>query len=79
MIMNTFKELVDMAANYDEESTELDCDLSITVDGDVYHAYAVSVAPRELLFYCDGATVEYVIDVYNGVPIAVLNDVIEEE
>jgi hypothetical protein len=77
--MNTFKELVDIAADYDGESIELDCDLGLDIDDMTYRAYAVSVASRELLFYCDGATVEYVIDVYNGVPIAVLNDVIEKE
>jgi hypothetical protein len=73
--MNTFNELVDMATDYTGESTELDCNLSLSVDGDIYHAYAVSVAPRELLFYCDGATVEYVIDIYGDKSIAVLNNV----
>jgi hypothetical protein len=73
--MNTFNELVDMATDYTGVSTELDCDLSLSVDKDIYHAYSVSVAPRELLFYCDGATVEYVIDIYGDKSIAVLNDV----
>jgi hypothetical protein len=35
----------------------------------------VSVAPRELLFYCDGATVSYVIDTYDDKSVSVLNDV----
>jgi hypothetical protein len=73
--MNAFNRLVDMATEYTGESTELDCDLSLSVDGDIYHAYAVSVAPMELLFYCDGATVEYVIDIYGDKSIAVLHDV----
>jgi hypothetical protein len=73
--MNTFNELVNMATEYTGESTELDCNMSLSVDGDIYHAYAVSVAPRGLLFYCDGATVEYVIDIYGDKSIAVLHDV----
>jgi len=77
--MYTFNELVELAASYHGESAELDCDLGVSVDGMTYRAYAVYVAPRGLLFCCDGATIEYVIDIYNGVPVAVLYDVIEDE
>jgi hypothetical protein len=77
--MNTFNKLIDMATDYTGESTELDCNLSLSVDGDVYHAYAVSVAPRELLFYCDGATVEYVIDIYGDKSIAEVYNVCIDE
>ena len=41
----------------DNESHELDCDITLSVNGEYWRAYAVSVSYRGLLFYTDQGTV----------------------
>jgi hypothetical protein len=38
---------------------ENDCKIDLEIDGQKVSAYTVSIAHRELLFYCDGLTVSY--------------------
>lgn len=60
----SFKELVDMAAEYTGDSVELDCSIDIECPDGHLEAYAVSVAPCELLFFGKQGTATYVVDVY---------------
>ena len=42
----------------------LECDLTLSVEGEKFHAYEVSVSNCDLLFFCDKGTLNYVIDTY---------------
>lgn len=48
------------------KSRTLECNLTLGVDGEKFHAYEVSVASQDLLFFCDKGTVNYLVDNYNG-------------
>ena len=58
----------------DNESHELDCDITLSVNGEYWRAYSVSVSYRDLLFYTDQGTVTYLIDSYPYGDFAVLHD-----
>ena len=58
----------------DNESHELDCNITLSVNGEYWKAYAVSVSYRDLLFYTDQGTVTYLIDSYGYGDYAVLHD-----
>ena len=58
----------------DNESNELDCDITLSVNGESWKAYSVSVSYRDLLFYTDQGTVTYLIDSYPHGDYAVLHD-----
>ena len=58
----------------DNESNELDCDITLSVNGEYWKAYSVSVSYRDLLFYTDQGTVTYLIDSYSHGDYAVLHD-----
>ena len=58
----------------DNESHELNCDITLSVNGEYWKAYAVSVSYRDLLFYTDQGTVTYLIDSYPHGDYAVLYD-----
>lgn len=42
----------------------IECDLTLEVDGEEFHAYEVSVSNRDLLFFCDKGTANYLVDTY---------------
>ena len=58
----------------DNESHELDCYITLSVNGEYWKAYSVSVSYRDLLFYTDQGTVTYLIDSYSHGDYAVLHD-----
>ena len=58
----------------DNESHEIDCDITLSVNGEYWKAYSVSVSYRDLLFYTDQGTVTYLIDSYPHGDYAVLHD-----
>ena len=58
----------------DNESHELDCNITLSVNGEYWEAYSVSVSHRDLLFYTDQGTVTYLIDSYPHGDYAVLHD-----
>ena len=58
----------------DNESHELDCAITLSVNGEYWKAYSVSVSYRDLLFYTDQGTVTYLIDSYPHGDYAVLHD-----
>lgn len=41
------------------ESHEMPCDISLCEDGEIFKAYTVSIAYRDLLFYTDKGTLAY--------------------
>lgn len=72
--IKTMLALIQKARGHNAESEELDCDLTLSVNGEYWKAYAVSVAHRELLFCTDQGTVTYLIDSYSHGDYAVLHD-----
>lgn len=48
----------------EKNTRSLECDLTLRTDDTKYHAYEVSIAHRDLLFYTDKGTLNYVIDSY---------------
>ena len=58
----------------DNESHELDCNITLSVNGEYWKAYSVSVSHRDLLFFTDQGTVTYLIDSYPHGDYAVLHD-----
>ena len=58
----------------DNESNEIDCDITLSVNGEYWNAYSVSVSYRDLLFYTDQGIVTYLIDSYPHGDYAVLHD-----
>ena len=44
----------------------IECNLTLQVDDEKFHAYEVSIANCDLLFYCDKGTANYVVDTYGN-------------
>ena len=72
--IKTMLELIQKAKHHNAESEELDCDITLSVNGEYWKAYSVSVSYRDLLFYTDQGTVTYLIDSYSHGDYAVLHD-----
>lgn len=70
-----FNDLVELSVNHEDESIEVDCNIEIGVDDVEYKAYSVSIANRDLLFYTDKGTIQYLIDSYGDNHTAVLYNV----
>ena len=70
----TFNDFVDMSVNWKGESKEFDCDIVLRDDeeGIDCHAYTCSVSNRDLLFFCDNGTLNFLVDSYGGRNIAEL-------
>jgi hypothetical protein len=45
---------------------ENDCKIELELDGEKIQAYTVSIAYRELIFYCDGLTVSFDVNTIGG-------------
>jgi len=75
MKKKTFRELVDMSANWTRDNEEFDCDVVLSVDGIDYKAYSVSIAKNDLLFYTKHGTITYLIDHYGDRNVASLYEV----
>lgn len=58
----------------DHDSNELDCNITLSVNGEYWKAYSVSVSYRDLLFFTNQGTVTYLIDSYPHGDYAVLHD-----
>lgn len=68
------KDLIELAINHDDESIEVDCSINLDIDDVECNAYSVSIAYRDLLFYTNKGTIQYLIDSYGGNHTAVLHD-----
>lgn len=71
--MKDFNYFVDKAVKT-KSSKEHDCNLTLEVDGKNVTAYSVNVANRDLLFFTDQGTVNYLVDTYGDKSSAVLHD-----
>ena len=72
--VKTMLALIQKAKSHNSESEELDCDITLSVNGEYWKAYSVSVSYRDLLFFTDQGTVAYLIDSYPHGDFAVLYD-----
>ena len=59
----SFLDLVKMSI-FTDETTEVECKITLHVSGESRIAYACSVSYRDLMFYTDQGTVTYLVDVY---------------
>ena len=66
--------LIQKAKAHNSESEEIDCNITLSVNGEQWKAYSVSVSYRDLFFYTDQGTVTYLIDSYPHGDYAVLHD-----
>ena len=71
--MNDFNDLIDLSVKADQ-SSEVEVDLKIEVDGQVWTAYSASVSYRDILFYCDKGVATYLVDSYGDRHVAELFD-----
>lgn len=72
--ITTMLTLIQKAKNHNAESEELDCDITLSVNGEYWKAYSVSVSYRDLFFCTDQGIVTYLIDSYSHGDCAVLYD-----
>ena len=70
-----FNDLVELVIDPNGDYDDLDCSINLRVDGVDYHAYGVSIAYRDLLFYTDKGTIQYLVDSYGDNHAAVLHNV----
>ena len=49
-----------------KKSRSLECDVTLEADGEKFHAYEVSIANQDLLFFTDKGTLNYLVDNYGG-------------
>lgn len=69
-----YVDLKELAVNHNEESIEVDCNIDLKVDDVEYNAYSVSISYRDLLFYTDKGTIQYLVDSYGDRHTAVLHN-----
>ena len=74
----SFEELVELSVKHKGQNKYSPCDLSLEVDGKTYNAYEVSICNRDLLFFSDKGTLNYVIDSYGDRHVAELYQLDEE-
>jgi len=55
-------------------TSEVDCSLTLDIDGTEHQAYTCAVSYRDLLFYTDKGTVTYLVDSIKDTHTAVLHD-----
>jgi hypothetical protein len=73
--MHKFDDLVKLSCSKTEgEPYEVDCDITVYIEGRPLKAYTASIAHRDFLLYCDKGTATYVIDMYGDMPSAELFD-----
>lgn len=61
---NNLDALIDLAIKT-QGNTERDCTgLILNANGNEYKPYSVSITHRDLLFFCDNATLNYLVDTY---------------
>lgn len=58
-MFNCIHELIDFADEFEDESTNYECNITLKVDGETFKAYSVDVSPCELSFNCGNAVIEY--------------------
>ncbi len=74
------RQYVELSMKHIGEPVEIDCEIELFENGITFHAYTVSVAHRDLFFYCNEGTLNYVVDVYSGIGSAVLHNMeLDEE
>lgn len=61
--MKTLKHYAEKSINIKQDHTE-SCDIALDVDGECFQAYEVSISYRDLLFFCDKGTINYLVDSY---------------
>lgn len=73
-MITDFNKCVDMSLVI-QESTNYECRIPITIQGEKFTAYSVDIAYRELSFNCPEGYVSFYVDSYGFRYHAVLNDI----
>lgn len=64
-MITTIQECIEYAVK-NTKLGENDCKIDLDLDGEKIQSYTVSIAYRELLFYCDGLTVSFDVNTIGG-------------
>jgi len=60
--ITTIQETINISLNHDGENEYFPCDLKLKEDKKIYKAYEVSICNRDLLFFTNKGTLNYVVD-----------------
>ena len=74
----SFEELVELSVKHKGQNKYLACDIILIDDEKEYKAHEVSICNRDLLFFTDKGTLNYVIDSYGDRHVAELFQIDEE-
>lgn len=55
-----------LLANQCKKPREVNCSLTLEVDGEAWNAYSVAIAHNDLMFSTDKGTATYLVDDYGG-------------
>lgn len=77
--MMTFKDFVHLSVSHKGENEYHACNIQLKHDGKTYKAHEVSVAHRDLLFFTDSDTLNFVVDSYGDRHVAELFNVDNKE
>lgn len=58
----TFKEVVAFSTTYRQHAKTFDCNFTIEAEEKTFKAHSVSICNRDLLFFTDKGTLNYVVD-----------------
>lgn len=60
-----FEEIVDFSVKYTKENEEFSVEnVELVIEGKKFYPYTVSICNRDLLFYCEQGTINFVVDSY---------------
>lgn len=62
--LNDFYEIVEKSLNHKGENKYFDCNITLKFDGIKHLCHEVSICNRDLLFFSDKGTLNYVVDSY---------------
>lgn len=74
-LYTSLNDLIDLVVDPNGDYDDLDCSIDLKVDNIEYKAYGVSLAYRDLLFYTDKGTIQYLVDSNGDRHTAVLHNV----
>lgn len=64
--MLTFNQLIERAATTAKSTKSHEVNLTLTIDGEKFHAYEANICHREILFLTDKATIVYDVNTIGG-------------
>jgi diaminopimelate decarboxylase len=72
-MIKTLSQAIDLSLKA-KSSREIDTNLKIEIEGQLWTAYTVAISYRDILFYCDKGTATFLVDSYGDKNVAELFD-----